>query len=629
MDARASLTIFSNQITAQSELKIAVETKDRLRLRDALDLAENNGLDIPSISLAKQLLRELQAKWKEERLAAGDAGDDEPYDAAEEARKKRQEHAKQAKYELKNFDRLRSADDFAKGALMNKQKVKEQFLAFQSSKILKSLCVLSVRDSKTSLEIFLDLLGYMGDKQMPFPAMLAQDVLRKGCDTKTIRDEIYCQIIKQLSQNPRPESVAKGWQIMCMCVGTFPPSADFEYYLMHYIIEKSEKGRGAVVDYARYCLRTLEAMLSHSAGDSPGFVPQVDEILAYKERPPILATIYLVDGKPIAEDLPITPDVNVGKVLELCTHWLTLTDPRISTLGIFVYDMGEVQDERYANDPLPLQPYSDLERTPRPLRSEDYMGDIIVQKARQRRMFKFVLKKKIFLPQHVGRGGDQFYERLIYLQAEDDAIIQGTIEFADTELTSYLASISMLVAFPEDSPDAMGNSVNDIVDAGVVDFIAPAWRSTQTPESWAKMILDHRPSLVTQPIEDLQDIFLQLVQENPLYGTHWFYVFKVDPPAGAVVPEAVTKLPRELILGFNADGMHVFNMSRALLCTFPYGDIYRWGGSSSQFSLIMADEALNDSFEFVIITAQAADMAATILDHIKAVMAEQCDEEEA
>jgi hypothetical protein len=496
---------------------------------------------------------------------------------------------------------------------MNKQKVKDAFLTFQPTKILKSLTVLNVRDSKTALEVFLDLLGYMGDKQMPFPAMLAQDVLRKGSDSKSLRDEIYLQVIKQLSSNPRPESVAKGWQIMCMCVGTFPPSADFEFYLMHYIIEKSEKGRGAVVDYAKYCLRTLEAMLSHSQGETAGFVPQVDEILAYKERPPILATIFLVDGKPIAEDLPITPDVNVGKVLELCTHWLTLTDPRISTLGIFVYDMGEVQDERYANDPLPPQPYSDLQRTPRPLRSEDYMGDIIVQKARQRRMFKFVLKKKIFLPQHVGRGSDQFYERLIYLQAEDDAIIQGSIDIPDAEMVSYLATISMLVAFPEGSEEAIGNAVSDVVAAGVVDFIAPAWRSQQPPEDWAKMILEHRPSLASQPIDDLQDIFLQLVQENPLYGTHWFYVHKVEPPTGALVPEAIQALPRELMLGFNADGMHVFDRSRQCLCTIPYGDIYRWGGSSSQFSLIMADEHTGDSFEFVIITAQAADMAATIL----------------
>lgn len=258
-----------------------------------------------------------------------------------------------------------------------KLQVKEQFLTFQSSVIPKSLLDLNKDNNKLAMQIHKDLLGYMGDKQMPFPAMLAQDILRKGYEYKPIRDEIYLQIIKQLSNNPRPESVAKGWQIMCMCVGTFPPSFDFENFLLHYIIEKRDRGRGAVVDYARYCLRTLEAMLSN--GDGTGFVPSVEEILAYKERPPILATIHLVDGNVITEDLPITPDLNVGKVLEMCSGWLDLKDPRVDSLGMFVYDLGESDDAATMDESYKTAQYRDLVRTPRPLRNDDYMGDIIVQ----------------------------------------------------------------------------------------------------------------------------------------------------------------------------------------------------------------------------------------------------------
>ncbi len=70
----------------------------------------------------------------------------------------------------------------------------------------------------------------------------------------------------------------------------------------------------AIGNYARYSLRRLEGILN--SGPS-GFVPSVDEIQAYKERPPILATIELVDGTPLTEDLPITPDLNVSKVCPL------------------------------------------------------------------------------------------------------------------------------------------------------------------------------------------------------------------------------------------------------------------------------------------------------------------------
>jgi len=216
------------------------------------------------------------------------------------------------------------------------------------------------------------------------------------------------QIIKQLTNNSRPESVAKGWQLMCMCVGTFPPSYDFEMYLMHYILEKRDTGRGAVTDYAKYCLRTLEAMLSH--GEGVGYVPQQDEILAFQLRPPILATINLVDGGNLVTDLPVTPDTNVQKILEMCVQWTELSDDRVDTLGLFVYDLGPI------DQPDTSQAYYDLERTPRPLRNDDFLGDVIVQKARQRRAFKFIFKKKIFLPQHNYRGQDPGFDRILYLQ---------------------------------------------------------------------------------------------------------------------------------------------------------------------------------------------------------------------
>ena len=121
----------------------------------------------------------------------------------------------------------------------------------------------------------------MGDKQMPYPGMLAQEILTTGLQNKGIRDEIYLLLIKQLTGNPRPESIAKGWQLMSLCLGTFPPSHDFEGFLMHYLVDKRDKGKGAICDYARYCLRTLEATLSN--GEGTGFVPAIEEILAFRE----------------------------------------------------------------------------------------------------------------------------------------------------------------------------------------------------------------------------------------------------------------------------------------------------------------------------------------------------------
>lgn len=46
-----------------------------------------------------------------------------------------------------------------------------------------------------------------------------------------LRDEIYVQILKQLSKNPQPDSSRRGWQILGACLASFPPGEGFENFL--------------------------------------------------------------------------------------------------------------------------------------------------------------------------------------------------------------------------------------------------------------------------------------------------------------------------------------------------------------------------------------------------------------
>ena len=139
----------------------------------------------------------------------------------------------------------------------------------------KSLLECDSPTNKIALQIHKSILGYMGDKQMQFQPTLAADVLQKGLDVKNnVRDEIYLQIMKQLTGNPTPDSIARGWQLVCMIVATFPPSADLENYVINFLLAQREK-RGAIRNYAKYCLRTLEGILEAGAS---GFAPSVDEI---------------------------------------------------------------------------------------------------------------------------------------------------------------------------------------------------------------------------------------------------------------------------------------------------------------------------------------------------------------
>ena len=617
------LASYKTQASINERLIACVDSGDRALIRKVLDEAENLAMTVDAMDAATNALRQLEEEYRAAKAEAGESytqdQPEEQYDAAEEARLKRQELAAQPKYAFQYFRGLRSSDDFARGVLMNKNVMKSQHLVHQTSKLPRSITDLPRELSKRAIEIHQNLLGYMGDKQMPFPAMLAQDLLKTGFEKRQLRDEIYCQIIKQLTNNPRPESSAKGWQIMCMCVGTFPPSFDFEMYLMHYILERRDTGRGVVVDFAKYCLRTLEAMLSH--GEGAGYVPQVEEILAFKERPPVLATISLVDGANLVTDLPVTPDTNVLKILEMCIQWTELFDTRVDSLGLFVYDMG---DQRETPDT--TQKFYDLERTPRPLRNDEFLGDVVVSKARQKRNFRLVFKKKLFLPAHNYRGEDPGYDRLLFLQAEDETIIQGNIELPDEETTAYLAAVSMAVCHGTE----LGQTVDDLCEQNVQDFVALGWREKITPEEWAELVLAHRPTLIpaqdnpedpghAQWFVELQWTFVETVMQSPMYGMHWVFCHPIrskDKP----LPPALRNVPNDMALAFNCDGMHVFGKEHDCLASYTYADIFRWGGGTGHFSIIIGDED-GGSFDLSVVTAQANDLAGIILDHIQALMA--------
>lgn len=621
-EGKALKTRLENMLVLQGEMQEALDA-DAPAIKDVRKLLQRaDDLEMPAKNPVLSATRKLYKKLEQARAAAAMADeydDDEDIptlDDEEQARlrEEKMRKAAQPKYHWTKFPNIRDADAFAKGVLLNKKKVKQNQLRWQPSVIPRSIYDFGADKelSKLATRIHKALLGYSGDKSMSFPATLAQDILQKGLEIPDLVDEIYLQICKHLTHNPRPESAQRGWQVLCMAVGTFPPSHDFEHYLLNFILGFRE-GSGAIGNYARYSLRRLEGILN--SGPS-GFVPSVDEIQAYKERPPILATIELVDGTPLTEDLPITPDLNVSKVLDICTHFMELQDPRMSYFGIFVEDVNAAEGDEAVLNPLGGSADSDtakveaLKKTPRPLQSENFMGDVVTVKVRQGQAFKFVFKRKIYLRHMDEPSDDAMYERLVYLQACDEVII-GNIPISTKEEVAKLVAQAIAI----DLGDEIPTDADELVEADLEEYIPIPWRKKMPMEDWAKLVLTHRDDVLSEDAEDLQTSFVEEIRSHPLYGTLVFHVRK------HTFPEAMKSFPEFLIVGFNSEGLHFLNEERETLASFGYADIYRWGGSSSQFSIIIWNAETQDTDDVSMFTSQAADMASLILDYITAIMA--------
>ena len=76
---------------------------------------------------------------------------------------------------------------------------------------------------------FLAVLKYMGDhpsKRSRTGNELTDQIFEPPLQHEILRDEIYCQIIKQLTDNRQRTSEERGWELMWLSSGCFAPSTN-------------------------------------------------------------------------------------------------------------------------------------------------------------------------------------------------------------------------------------------------------------------------------------------------------------------------------------------------------------------------------------------------------------------
>ncbi|KAL1124415.1 hypothetical protein AAG570_001044 [Ranatra chinensis] len=104
-----------------------------------------------------------------------------------------------------------------------------------------------------------------------------------------LRDEIYCQICKQLTENPNIMSQNSGWYLMYLCCGCFAPSLKFTPVLFNFI--ESHKGR-----LQENCRTILQRTLQNGTRNQP---PSQFELKAALKGLPLVVEVHLPARDPV------------------------------------------------------------------------------------------------------------------------------------------------------------------------------------------------------------------------------------------------------------------------------------------------------------------------------------------
>ncbi|XP_009987767.1 PREDICTED: unconventional myosin-VIIb [Tauraco erythrolophus] len=347
-----------------------------------------------------------------------------------------------------------------------------------------------------------------------------------------IRDEIYCQICKQLTENSNRNSYARGWILLSLCLGCFPPSDTFVKYLLNFI-------HHGPTGYAPYCAERLRRTYVNGARTEP---PSWLELQATKQKKPIMFNVTLMNGQSIT--VPADSASIAKEICQFIADKTKLKDTFGFSLYIAVFDkvwsLGGGRDHV-------LDAISQCEQ----LAKERGIHE-------RNAPWRLYFRKEIFTPWHNSQE-DPISTDLIYHQ-----VIRG-IRFGEyrCEKEEDLVEIGAKYCYIQ-----FGDSIhNELVQKVLHDCIPVKQLKSKPLEKWVSLITyAHAKAPYTQDRLSSQTVKEQLVDfarfQWPLLFSRFFEVTKFSGPS----------LPKNhFIVAVNWKGICFLDESekRLLELTFP------------------------------------------------------------
>jgi myosin heavy subunit len=357
-EARDQMKQLSIDIEVEKLLQKAMEQRSKSMLVDAIEKADDAGGRAWSLGEARMTLEEVEEEEEAEKQLklAMKSGNELKIEAAAAA-------AQAAGVNAENSDVLKDAEENRtkrEKAKMNTKKGQREYLAsMQGLSYMERMQELSVdfsdlknypglRSSQLSLNytkipikrplckyeedgvnsnryeleskalsIFQNVLGYMGDRKMQFPEMLASEILNEGLENPELADEIYIQIIKQCSRNTT-RSLRKGFQLLNFVCRTFAPTQDLLPYVDVFLFNGcvgdkfSDDDRDAVVATAQAAVRKLEVRVADGPVDQAMTKEAIEAARAERR---MMAQVYFADNS--VKAFEIDDDVTVDNLKEM------------------------------------------------------------------------------------------------------------------------------------------------------------------------------------------------------------------------------------------------------------------------------------------------------------------------
>ncbi|EDO44785.1 predicted protein [Nematostella vectensis] len=431
------------------------------------------------------------------------------------------------------------------------------------------------------------------------PIPVIQGILQTCQDLKPLRDEVFCQLIKQTTSPPGVDSIGnlRNMQVLvCMCC-TFIPTRKYLRYLRSHL--KRSRDKNSESEMAKFATFALECAKRARPREFP---PSREEIISLLGRRELSAVVHCYGGGSCK--ITINSATTAGEVTERLCKGLNLKE------GFNIFSLFE-----------------QCGNTEKNIEARTVLADVLSKFERYKALglteagHKWKLFFKIFCFLDPGKVPNETVESGFLFEQACDAILRG--KYPAPETTLYLlAALRLQFTDGDYKPGAWVSELSSVFPMGrlkhqpkqeklsrdrsanfsikILDFLHDV-RSrclnrggsaqNEPTEQDQKITAEEEQSAIKSSIceqwkkfqgvdqESAQQKYMEIVKSWPGYGSTLFEVDTKDPG-----------LPPELWIGVSFNGVSIYKRGDTRpQCSYTYENILSFGAPQANIFKVVVD----------------------------------------
>uniref|UniRef100_A0A2K6PFN5 Unconventional myosin-VIIb n=1 Tax=Rhinopithecus roxellana TaxID=61622 RepID=A0A2K6PFN5_RHIRO len=400
-------------------------------------------------------------------------------------------------------------------------------------------------------QIFVAILRYMGDypSRQAWPSLeLTDQIFMLALQHPALQDEVYCQILKQLTHNSNRHSEERGWQLLWLCTGLFPPSKGLLPHAQKFI----DTRRGKLL--APDCSRRIQRVLRTGPRKQPPH--QVEVEAAEQNISRICHKVYFPNDT--SEMLEVVANTRVRDVCDSIATRLQLASWEGCSLFIKIADkvISQKEGDFFFDS---LRQVSDWVKKNKPQK----------EGAPVTLSYQVYFMRKLWL--NITPGKDVNADTILHYHQELPKYLRG-FHKCSREDAIHLAGLIYKAQFNNDRSQLA--SVPKILR----ELVPKDLTRLMSSEEWKKSILLAYDKHKDKTVEEAKVAFLKWICRWPTFGSAFFEVKQTSEPS----------YPDIILIAINRHGVLLIHpKTKDLLTTYPFTKISSWSSGSTYFHMVL------------------------------------------